>query len=208
MLTAKPTRTDYTVEFLKCVADRAYFIGTYMAIPAKADDTPEGAARWVPFRLWDAQHDVIAAFDTGAHLVILKARQLGLTTLSLSAILWQMLFRPACTALLFSRRQEEAWDLLDRLKALYAHLPPWLQSVAGGITSSNSSTWALGNGSSARAFPTTAGDSYTATIALCDEFDLVENQQELLTAVQPTVDAGGQMILLSRVRKERPVSPF
>lgn len=207
---ATEQQQDRAVEFLKCVADRTYFIDTYVQIPLKDDAAPDAppAAHWGPFRLWPAQREIVAAFDSGLHLIILKARQLGLTTEALACILWQLLFRPACTALLFSRREVEAWDLLDRLKALYAHLPAWFQSCAGDVLTSNNSTWELGNGSVARAFPTTAGDSYTAHIVLCDEFDLVDNQQELLNAVQPTVDAGGQMILLSRVRKEKPATPF
>lgn len=195
-------------ELLKVVKSRAYFIDTYCQIKAQ-DDSGDGlSSRWVPFRLWPAQRDVIAALSSGDHLIILKARQLGQTWLILACILWQLLFRPACTALLFSKRETEAWALLTRLKEMFAHLPPWLQSTAGGVRQDNNAVWKLGNGSEALAFPTTGGDSYTAHIALCDEFDLVDNQQELLNAVQPTVDAGGQMILLSRVRKEKPQTPF
>lgn len=194
----------------RCADERAHFIDAHCQIKAKAADTADdkAPATWQPFHLWPAQREIVTALDTGDHLILLKARQLGMTWLILACILWQMLFRPVCTVLLFSRREQEAYDLLKRLTAMFAHLPPWLQSTAGGVRVDSASVWALGNGSEARAFPTTAGDSYTAQIALCDEFDLGDNQDALLEAVGPTVVESGQLVLLSRVDKDKPLSTF
>jgi hypothetical protein len=72
----------------------------------------------------------------------------------------------------------------------------------------NDHKWELSNGSRALAFPTTAGDSYTATLVIVDEADLVPDLAQLLRAVKPTTDAGGQMILLSRADKSQPESTF
>jgi hypothetical protein len=58
------------------------------------------------------------------------------------------------------------------------------------------------------AFPTTAGDSYTATLAVVDEADLCPDLDRLMRAVKPTIDGGGRMILLSRADKSKPNSPF
>jgi len=58
------------------------------------------------------------------------------------------------------------------------------------------------------AFPTTAGDSYTATLAVVDEADLCPDLDRLMRAVKPTIDGGGRMILLSRADKTKPLSPF
>jgi hypothetical protein len=57
-------------------------------------------------------------------------------------------------------------------------------------------------------FPTTAGDSYTASEAIVDEADLVPDLAALMNAVKPTIDGGGQMTLLSRSNKDTPDSPF
>src|SRR5262249_40751545 len=43
---------------------------------------------------------------------------------------------------------------------------------------------------------------------IVDEADLVPDLDRLMRAVKPTIDGGGQMILLSRVDKSRPLSPF
>src|SRR5262249_4325537 len=58
------------------------------------------------------------------------------------------------------------------------------------------------------AFPTTAGDSYNATLVIVDEADLVADLGKLLNTVKPTIDGGGRMVLLSRADKSQPQSVF
>lgn len=96
--------------------------------------------------------------------------------------------------------------LTDRLKEMYKRLPRFLQARA--VIQDNDHEWLLSNGSVARAFPTTAGDSYTASAVLVDEADLVPDLNRLMRAVKPTIDAGGQMVLLSRSDKSKPESEF
>jgi Terminase RNaseH-like domain len=93
-----------------------------------------------------------------------------------------------------------------RLRGLYERLPPWLQ-VQGFVTD-NDHAWHWSNDSRVLALPTTAGDSYTATLVFVDEADLVPDLAKLLAAVKPTIDAGGRLILLSRVDKSKPQSVF
>jgi hypothetical protein len=140
-------------------------------------------------------------------VVILKARQLGLTWLAVAFSLWLLLFHPIATVLLFSRRDDEAVDLLAvRLKGMHDHLPAWLK--ASSFTTDNDHELALKSGSRALAFPTTAGDSYTGSLAVVDEADLVPDLDKLMRAVKPTIDGGGRMILLSRADKTQPMSSF
>lgn len=187
-------------EWLACAESPLYFIDTYCQV---YDAT---ARTWRPFRLWPAQAPVVRTLQAHRLAVILKARQLGMSWLLLAWALWLMLFRPAATILLFSRRDDEAIQLLDvRLKGMHRRLPAWAR--AGELTDSKHE-WTLSNGSTALAFPTTGGDSYTATFALVDEADLVPDLGRLLSAVKPTIDAGGQMVLLSRADKSRPESEF
>src|SRR5262249_9200337 len=125
----------------------------------------------------------------------------------LAFALWLLLFYPVATILLFSRRDSEAVDLLKtRLRGMYDHLPEWLKVRSFKVD--NDHEWELSTGSRVLAFPTTAGDSYTATLAVVDEADLVPDLDALMRAVKPTVDAGGRMVLLSRADKSKPASPF
>jgi hypothetical protein len=49
--------------------------------------------------------------------IALKARQLGLTWLALAFALWHLILHSVATILLFSKRDEEATDLLFRSPA-------------------------------------------------------------------------------------------
>src|SRR5262249_58433673 len=164
-----------------------YFCAPYCHI---LSDRGQGGD-WVPFHLWPEQRRVAGLLQENRLVVVLKARQLGLTWLVLAFGLWLMLFYPVATVLLFSRRDEEATDLLAvRLRGLYDRLPDFLK--VSGFTTDNDHEWALANGSRALAFPTTAGDSYTARLAIVDEADLCPDLDRLIQAVQPTIDADGR----------------
>jgi hypothetical protein len=89
---------------------------------------------------------------------------------------------------------------------MHQRLPAWLR--ARRVVTDNDHEWALESGSRALAFPTTAGDSYTATLAIVDEADLVPDLDGLLRAVKPTIDARGRLLLISRADKSKPESSF
>jgi hypothetical protein len=195
------TRDEQLAEVAKCYRSAAYFITHYCHIyDATLGD-------WIPFALWPEQRRTLDVVINNLLVVILKARQLGLTWLVLAYALWLTLFRPAATVLLFSRRDDEAMYLLgdERLGGMARRLPEWMRPRA---TEDSRHVWALANGSVVRAFPTGVGDSYTATLAIVDEADLVPDLGRLMRAVKPTVDGGGRMILLSRANKSEPESEF
>jgi hypothetical protein len=193
--------TDERVQWLSCSRSPAYFADTFGTV------YDAGRRTWVPFRLWPAQAAALGALEGSRLAVVLKARQLGMTWLAAGFSLWLLLFRPAATVLFFSRRDDEAVHLLGfRLRGMYDRLPPWLQ--ASRVIRQNAHSLALSNGSQALAFPTTGGRSYTATLAVVDEADHVDDLDRLLDAVKPTVDAGGRLILLSTSDRRRPDSAF
>lgn len=183
----------------RCRLSAGYFITRYCWLYDATSST------WLTFDLWPAQRSTLATIRKSRQVVILKARQLGLTWLVLVYALWLLLFRPGSTVLLFSRRDDEAVELCKRLWGMWEHLPAWLQQPA---VKRNDHEMELDTGSRALAFPTTGGRSYTATLAIVDEADFLPDLDELMNAVKPTVDAGGQMILLSTADKSRPQSAF
>lgn len=197
----KTTSSPERREWLRCSCAPGYFLDRYGWL---YDATARG---WVQWRLWPAQQRALATLHTHRLVVVLKARQLGLSWLAVGYALWLMLFRPAATVLFFSRRDEEAVDLLDyRLKGLYRRLPDWQRCRE--MAADNAHVVRLSNGSAALAFPTTGGRSYTATLAVVDEADFCPDLDGLLNAVKPTIDAGGRLVLLSTADKSRPESAF
>jgi hypothetical protein len=199
------------VEWLKCRRSPGYFLDTYGqvydATPGAGGDLSAGPAGWAPFRLWPAQRRICRTLQCRRLVVVLKARQLGLSWLCVGFALWLMVFHPASTVLFFSKRDDEAAHLLGfRLKGMYERLPVWMQ--ARGTVKDNDHELRLSNGSVALAFPTTGGRSYTATLAVVDEADFAPDLGVLLSAVKPTIDAGGRLVLLSTADKSAPESAF
>lgn len=188
-------------EWLKCTQSFPYFAYTYARIYNAQQ------RQWVPFRLWPAQMEVAQAMQRERFLVILKARQIGMSWLATCYTLWLMIFRPASTNLLFSRRDDEAVELLSqRVCGIYRRLPPYMQCRT--VVIENEHEFRLTNGSATLAFPSQGGDSYTGNLVLLDEFDLHERPQRLLASVEPTISAGGQLFMMSRPNKARPKSVF
>jgi hypothetical protein len=200
--TPPQNREEIARELKRCASSRTYFVNHYV----KIYDAQEKA--WIAFELWPEQADILDMFETAQLSIVLKARQLGLTWLALAYILWQMLFRPIAACMVFSRRDEEAIYLLgeERLRGMYRKLPHWMQ--ARETLGNSAHIFALSNGSTTRAFPTSAGDSYTSTCVFIDEADIILDLNRLMRAVKPTIDAGGKMILVSRSDKSRPRSEF
>lgn len=189
-------------EWLKCRQSFPYFVHNYCQL---YDATQ---ASWVPFKLWPDQIQVATDLVNYRLNVILKARQLGMTWLVLCYELWRALFHPIFTGLVFSRRETEAIYLMSkqRLRGIYMRLPEWMHVKR--VIEDSKLQWQFSNGSVIYGFPTSAGDSYTASFAMVDEADLVPDLDYLMNAVKPTIDGGGGMCLLSRSEKDTPQSTF
>lgn len=133
-------------EWLRCSLDAVYFTLRYVHIYNAT------AQAWLPFALWPAQVTALRTIAAERLLVILKARQLGLSWLCLAYALWLMLVQAPSTVLLFSLREAEAVELLTRLKGMYVRLPRWLQ--ARRVMEDAATRWRLSNGSQAIALST------------------------------------------------------
>jgi hypothetical protein len=187
------------VEWLRC-EEVGYFAHRHVQIYNATEQA------WLPFELWPAQRSVLDKMARERLLVVLKARQLGMSWLALTYALWVLLWQSPATVLLFSLREAEAVELLARLKEMYARLPVWMQ--ARRVVRENDKVWQLSNGSRALAFSTKAGRSYTGTLAIVDEADFVPDLGLFLNGVKPTIDAGGKLFLISTSDKKSPVSTF
>ncbi len=172
------------------------FIDSYVIID-DAQDHGDGVGT-MPFKLWAAQAELLAAMDAEPRLLILKARQLGISWLCCAYALHMCLFKPNRLVLTFSIGQEEANEMMRRITAMYDRLPDAIK-VAHPIAKRNTEEIAWQNGSAIHALPSrkSAGSGYTASLIILDEFAKNENASKLYTAVKPTIDGGGKMIILS-----------
>ena len=107
-------------EYSKCIKDSAYFMRRYCMIqhPTRGK---------IPFDLYDFQEDVLDDFQKERYNVILKARQLGLSTLTAGYSLWLMLFHADKNILVIATKQEVAKNLVTKVRVMHDNLPSWLK---------------------------------------------------------------------------------
>ena len=86
-------RSQIPVEWLKCAASPAYFTTCYVWIYRASSSGVDDLPAWAPFDLWPAQVRTLRRMARASRLVVLKARQLGLSWLALAYALWLMTFR-------------------------------------------------------------------------------------------------------------------
>jgi hypothetical protein len=195
-------------ELFKCSESPHYFIHNYVKI---LDDRKR---IYVPFRLYPAQINVLQAVMDHKYIILLKSRQFGASTLIGGAyFLWLMLFRENTTNLVLSKSEREAQVLMvDRFKPMFTNLPSWMKPKYDKDLPNSKTEFAMSNGAKMFSLPTSAGDSYTARACMVDEAALVHNSKtalsDVLLAVQPTIAAGGQLLLVSKPDKSKPDSTF
>lgn len=153
----------------------------------------------MPFALWDAQEALLADMTANRLLLILKARQLGISWLVCAYALWLCLYKPGKVVLAFSKGQEEANELTRRVTVMYERLPEALRATLPSVEKSNTEEVAWSNGSRFKSMPATqgAGRTFTASLAIMDEAAFMGYADKLYTSLKPTIDGGGQLIVLS-----------
>lgn len=151
------------------------------------------------FRLWPAQVALLWTLLTNRLVLVLKARQLGISWICCWYALWLCLFHPGKVVLLFSRGQDEANEMLRRVRVLYERLPEWMRQAAPALLKQNTEEMAWANESRIQSLPASPGSgrSFTASLAIMDEAAFMQWASELYTAMKPTIDGGGQLIVLS-----------
>jgi len=194
-------RLWYEMEWRKCAADPEYFIRTYIWIESERD--PRGRE---PFGLWDYQEKALDAYLGNRFVVILKARQLGFTTLAMAYALWQCLFKPRANILLISKSQDSADKNLGMARFMYSFLPEWMKArgpeLDGDAAKQMIFKFMDGSNNRLKSFAgtKTAGAGETASLVILDEFALMEDPANTYRTIKPTTDAGGKLIIISTAR--------
>jgi hypothetical protein len=197
-----------SVQYAKCSVDPAFFIDEYLTIDdAQRTVEADGTVQFrrggtTPFKLWPAQIDVVWTIAESRLAIILKARQLGISWLCCGYVLWRCLFNEGEMVLLFSRGQPDADEMLRRVRVLYERMPAWLRDACPLARPPNMSEMEWANGSRVKSFPATpnAGSGWTASLVVLDEAAKIPFADEIYTAIKPTIDGGGQLIVLSSAK--------
>jgi len=162
----------------------------------------------VPFQKWDYIVDLANAIVDNRLVSVLKARQLGFSWTCAAYAAWLLTFNHGTNVLMISKGQTEAFSLLDKVRFILKNLPEDWQAPLS--PDSRSEIGIPNRDSKVLALPSTedAGRSETASVVIQDEADFHEYHAQNYTAVKPTIDGGGQMIMGSTSNKREMSSLF
>ena len=176
-------------EYLKCARDPVHFMRKYCYI-----QHPQRGR--IQFNLFPFQEKVLTLFRDNPYSIVLKSRQLGLSTLSAGYSLWMMLFNKDKNILCIATKQETAKNMVTKVKFMYENLPSWLKVDAA---ENNKLNLRLINGSQIKATSASsdAGRSEAVSLLIIDEAAFIDNIGEIWASAQQTLATGGGCIALS-----------
>ncbi|MEK6881931.1 MAG: terminase family protein [Nanoarchaeota archaeon] len=149
-------------EIINCGKSPSYFIKKYVKIQHPLRGL-------IPFATFQYQDDLLSAFVKNRFNIVLKARQVGITSLMGAFIAWFILFHKDKNVLVVSTKQETAKNVIRAVKVAFANLPKWL-SIAK-VSTNNKQSVELDNGSRVKATTTASdvGRSEALSLLIIDE---------------------------------------
>lgn len=186
----KLSKEEIRNEILKCGKNPAYFLDNY----AKIVHQERGI---IPFRTYKFQKDLLNDFHDYRFNVILKARQLGISTIVSGYISWMMLFYKEKNILVMATKQNTAIEIVDKVRDIVESVPDFLKIAT--VSVNNRTKFELSNGSKIQGVPTSkdAGRGQALSLLIVDEAAFVDDMDDLWTGLLPTISTGGRCIALS-----------
>ena len=177
-------------EIVRCGKDPVFFCNNYVKIS-------HPILGLIPFDMYGFQEESLGDFKSNRFSIILKARQLGISTTVAAYVCWMMLYHRDKNVLVVATKLGTAANLVKKIKAIHKNLPPWLK--ISEITIDNRNSFELGNGSQVKASSTSgdAGRSEALSLLVIDEAAFVEGIDDLWAGLYPTLSTGGRCIALS-----------
>jgi len=180
---------EVITEYVKCRHDPVYFLNKYASIshPTKG---------LIPFDLWDFQQRCVEEFVKHRFNVILKSRQMGISTITAGYIAWMMRFYKEKSILVVATKATVAKNVIGKIKTIYSNLPDYLRPE---LEADNQFSVKLTNGSFCKAVPTSedAGRSESLSLLVMDEAAFIKWSDKIWVAAYPTLAEGGSAIVLS-----------
>jgi len=176
-------------EYIKCSQNPVYFMRKYCFIqhPQKGK---------IKFDLFPFQEDSLVQLKENRFNVILKSRQMGISTLTAGYAVWNMIFREDFNVLVIAIKQDTAKNLITKVRVMHEFLPSWLKV---GSDEDNRLSLRFKNGSQIKAVSSApdAARSEALSLLVIDEAAFIDKVTEIWTSAQQTLATGGSAILLS-----------
>jgi phage terminase large subunit-like protein len=113
------SKQKQVAEIIKCGKDPTYFFNTYLKIqhPVKG---------LIPFNTYPFQDDCVQDFIDNRFNIVLKSRQLGLSTLVSAYSVWMAIFQREKNILIIATKLAVAQNFISKVKTMIKSLPKWL----------------------------------------------------------------------------------
>lgn len=156
----------------------------------------------INFDLFEAQVETVRSWLTTRYSLILKARQIGFSTLVAAYAFWAAQY-PDRPILMLSRTEREAIKLLQKSKYGQQFLAEWMRFRMGPCNATQTKM-EFSNGSFIESLPSASDPARgeSAWLIVVDEMAFLPNSEEAWGAIEPVADVGGRVIMLSTANGE------
>ena len=214
ILSSYSTLHPEQIDFVLCKLDIIFFCQQFCKIRDAYTKS------WVPFNLWPKQIEMAYAAQREKFVIHLKTRQSGATWWWGGVKpTWDGIYQANSVALVISEDEDEARRIINktRLRGMLSRLP---EHVLGGVKIEDGNRFEIpfthpktsfnpgGGISSIRSTHPGGGRGQTLTYCMLDEADHIGELNDIFDAVEPAINAGGKLILVSTANKDLPESTY
>lgn len=149
------------VEYKRCLEEPMYFMKKYVKIQHPIRGT-------IKFDLFKFQEETLQQFVDNNFNIVLKSRQMGISTLVAAYSLWLMTFHTDKNILCISITQDTAKEIVTKVRFANDNLPNWMKQQCA---EDNRLSLKLKNGSQIKAVSSagTSGRSSSTSLLILDE---------------------------------------
>lgn len=179
------------VEWRKCERSFPYFFANYWHVV-----TPDRGVRPVDAR--ELQMSCANDLQESRRLLIVKARQIGWSTLMTAYVFWTAWFHPYKHCLVLSKREDpDAVLIVQNVKFAFGLLPAWMRARGPKTLNDRKGNITYDNGSYIDSDASSDDPARGRTLALLilDEFGKFENPYEAWQSAVPATEFGQCIVL-------------
>ncbi len=184
---------QYIIQEIRRCQDPVYFIKNHVYIQSAGVKTL--------FKLYPFQEECLNSFVNNRYNIVLKSRQLGLSTLMAAYIVWYMLFNEDKVILVISLTEADSKEFVRKVKYAFDFVTPWiLEALDAKVVFNNVHTVELSTRSRVKALAPTedAGRGYSPSLFIVDEAAKIDHMDTIWSeSIFPAVNTGGSAIINS-----------
>lgn len=156
------------------------------------------------FEMREAQKETAYAWIANRNSIVLKARQIGFSTLAAAFAFWEVFFWQDRFEVMLSRTEREAAKLLQKSKYGYKMLPEWMRRRGPDLVSDNQLKMVFANESALESLPSGNDPARGESVyrVFIDEMAFLPNSEEAWASIEPIADVGGRIVCLSTAKGE------